>query len=121
MKFIEANIFLITLFSYLLSPYKNNLVRDISPRLRILEPNLRTSQPTDQPNTTTRVSLPNLNQPLQRTNHGQNNISYIASIIWNKLSNCLKTSDNSNTYKHRVQEHFFQRIGNVANNIYRYF
>ena len=74
-----------------------------------------------QPNTTTRASLLKLNQPLQRTNHGQNNISYKASIIWNNLPNCLKTSDNSNTYKHRVKEHFFQRIRNEANNIYRYF
>ena len=44
MKFIEANnIFLFALFSYLLSPYKSNLVRDISSRLRILEPSLRSS------------------------------------------------------------------------------
>ena len=34
-----------------------------------------------QPNTTTRASLLKLNQPLQRTNHGQKNISYIAPII----------------------------------------
>ena len=44
MKFIEANnIFLFTLFSYLLSPYKSNLVRDISSRLRILESTLQSS------------------------------------------------------------------------------
>ena len=44
MKFIEANdIFLFTLFSYLLSPYKSNLVRDGSSRLRILESSLRSS------------------------------------------------------------------------------
>ena len=34
-----------------------------------------------QPSTTTRASLLKLNQPLQRTNHGQKNISYIAPII----------------------------------------
>ena len=44
MKFIEANnIFLFTLFSYLLSPYKSNLVRHISSRLRILESSLGSS------------------------------------------------------------------------------
>ena len=32
-----------TLFSYLLSPYKSNLVRDISSRLRILESSLQSS------------------------------------------------------------------------------
>ena len=38
-----TNIFLFTLFSYLLSPYKSNLVKDISSRLRILESSLRSS------------------------------------------------------------------------------
>ena len=40
MKFIEANIFLFTLFKYLLSLYKSNLVKGNSARLRILESNL---------------------------------------------------------------------------------
>ena len=75
----------------------------------------------DQPNTTTRASLLKLNQPLRRTNHGQNNISYIAMIIWNNLPNYLKTTDNLDTYKHRVKENFFHRIRNEANNIYSYF
>ena len=47
-------------------------------------------KPAGQPNTTTRVSLLELNKPLRRTNHGQNNISYIAPIIWNNLQNSLK-------------------------------
>ena len=64
-------------------------------------------KPTGQPNTITRASLLKLNQPLRRTNHGQNNISYIAPIIWNNLPNSLKTTHNLNTYKHRVKEHFF--------------
>ena len=70
------------------------------------------SEPAGQPNTTTRPSLLKLNQPLRRTNHDQNNISYIASIIWNNLPNSLKTTDNLNNYKHRVKEHFFHRIRN---------
>ena len=76
-------------------------------------------KPAGQPNTTTRVSLLKLNQPLRRTNHGQNNISYIAPIIFNNLLNT--TTGNLNTYKHRVKEHFFHRIRNEANNIYSYF
>ena len=43
-----------------------------------------------QPNTITGASLLKLSQPLRRTNHGQNNISYIAPIIWNNLPNSLK-------------------------------
>ena len=78
-------------------------------------------KPVGQPNTTTRASLLKLNQALRRTNHGQNNISYIGPIIWNNLPNSLKTTGNLNTYKHRVKEHFFHRIRNEANNIYSYF
>ena len=74
-----------------------------------------------QPNTTTRASLLKLNQPLPRTNHGQNNISCMAPIIWNNLPNSLKTTDNPDTYKHRVKELFFHQIRNEASNIYRYF
>ena len=76
-------------------------------------------KPVGQPNTTTRASLLKLNQPLRRTNHGQNNISYIAPIIFNNLLNT--TTGNLNTYKHRVKEHFFHQIRNEANNIYRCF
>ena len=50
-------------------------------------------QPAGQPNTTTRASLLKLNQPFQTTNHGQNNIFYIAPIIWNNLPNSLKTTE----------------------------
>ena len=78
-------------------------------------------KPAGQPNTTTRVSLLKLNQPLRKTNHAQNNISYIAPIIWINLPNSLKTTDNLNTYKHKVKKHFFHRIRNEANNIFSYF
>ena len=64
-------------------------------------------KPAGQPNTTTRASLLKLSQPLRRTNHGQNIISYIAPIIWNNLPNSLKTTGNFNAYKHRVKVHFF--------------
>ena len=64
-------------------------------------------KPACQPNTTTIASLLKLNQPLQRSNHGQKNISYMAPIIWNSSSNSLKATDYLNTYKHRDKEHFF--------------
>ena len=40
-------------------------------------------KPAGQPNTNTRASLLKLNQPFRRTNHDQNNTSYIAQFIWN--------------------------------------
>ena len=75
-------------------------------------------KPAGQLNTITRASLLKLSQPLRRTNHGQYNISHIASIIWNNLPTSLKTTDNLDTYKHRVKEHFFHWIKNEPNNIY---
>ena len=74
-----------------------------------------------QPNTTTRASSLKLNQPLQRTNHGQKNIFYMAPIIWNNLPIFLKATDNLSSYKHRVKEHFFHQIRNEAKNIYSNF
>ena len=40
-------------------------------------------KPAGQPNTTTRAYLLKLNQPFQKTNHGQKSISYKAPITWN--------------------------------------
>ena len=75
-------------------------------------------KPAGQPSSTARASLLKLNQPFQRTNQGQNSISYMVPIIWNNLPYSLKTTDNLNTYKHRVKEHFFHGIRNEAKNIY---
>ena len=66
-------------------------------------------KPAGQSNTNTRASLLKLNQPFRRTNHDQNNTSYIAQFIWNNLTNSLKTTYNLNTYKYRVKEHFFHQ------------
>ena len=53
-------------------------------------------KPAGQPNTTTRASLLKWNEPLRRTNYEQNNISYIALVIWNNLPNSLKITGNLN-------------------------
>ena len=74
-----------------------------------------------QSTTTARTFLLKLSHPLRKTNHGQKSLSYVAPSIWNKLPDFLKTTDNVNTYKHRVKKHFFQRMNNEENNIYRYF
>ena len=61
-----------------------------------------------QKTTATRTSLFILSQPLQKTNHGQKSISYVAPSIWNKLPDFLKKTDNASTYIHRVKKHFFK-------------
>ena len=38
-----------------------------------------------------------------------------------KLPNYLKSTENLNIYKHRLKEHFFDRINNEANSTYIYF
>ena len=63
----------------------------------------------DQNTTTTRAFLFKLSHPLRKTNHGQKSISYVAPSIWNKLPDFLKTTDNVNTYKHRVKKRFFSK------------
>ena len=64
-------------------------------------------KPAGQNTTTTRTSLFKLSQPLRKTSHRQNSLSYVAPSIWNKLPDFLKTTDSVNTYKHRVSKYFF--------------
>ena len=73
-----------------------------------------------QKTTTTRTSLFKLSQTLTN-NHGQKSISYVAPSLWDKLPDFSKTTNNVNTYKHRVKKHFFQRMNNEEGNIYSYF
>ena len=75
----------------------------------------------DQNTSATWTSLFKLSQPLRKTNHRQKSLSYVVPSIWNKLPVFLKTTDNINTQKHRVEKHFFQRMNNEENNIYSYF
>ena len=62
-----------------------------------------------QNSTATRTYLFKLSQPLQKINHGQKSLSYVAPCIWNKLPDFLKTTENVNTFKHRVKKHFFSQ------------
>ena len=60
-------------------------------------------KPAGQHNTITKTSLLKLNQPFRKTNHYQNNLSYLAPTICNNLPESLKTSGSLSTYKHRVK------------------
>ena len=75
-------------------------------------------KPAGQNTTATSTCLFKLSQPLQKTNHGQKRLSYVAPCIWNKLPNFLKTTENVNTFKHRVKKHYFGRMNNEENDIY---
>ena len=74
-------------------------------------------KPAGQPNTTTRVSLLKLNQPFQKTNHGQKSISYKAMITWNNLPNSQKITGNLTLINTNLKYVLFHRISNKTNNI----
>ena len=58
-------------------------------------------KPADQHPPNTRTTLLKLNHPLRKTNHRQKSLSYVAPIIWNKLPDFFKITENVNTYKHK--------------------
>ena len=64
-------------------------------------------KPVGQNTTAIRTYLFKLSQLLRKTNHEQISLSYVAPCIWNKLPDLLKTTENVNTFKHRVKKHFF--------------
>ena len=53
---------------------------------------------TGHPSTNTSASFFKLSQPLQKTNHEQNKISYIAPNILNSLPDYSKATEGLNTY-----------------------
>ena len=59
-------------------------------------------KPAGQKTTATRTYLFKFSKPLRKTNHAQESLSYVASCIWNKLPDFLKTSENVNTFNHKV-------------------
>ena len=54
----------------------------------------------------TRNSTIKLSKLPRRTNYGQNNISCLATSVWNNLPNELKRCINLNTFKHKIKEYF---------------
>ena len=67
-----------------------------------------------------RSSFMRLNQPSRNTTYGQNNLSYLSPITWNPLPRDLKSTENLNSYKHKIKDHFFEKIRRRDENIYLY-
>ena len=66
--------------------------------------------PAGQNTSTTRTSLFNLSQLLQKSNHRQKSLSYVALSMWNKLPAFLQTTENINMYKQKVKKHLCMRV-----------
>ena len=58
----------------------------------------------------TRNSMHRFQLPFKRTNIGQKGISYTGPKIWNSLSTEVKLSKNSNTFKHKIKNDYFERF-----------
>ena len=64
-------------------------------------------QPVDQ-NRVTRRSKFKLNLPFRKSNAGKKCLSYFGPEIWNSLSTDLKSTNNINSFKHKIKDNFFQ-------------
>ena len=62
----------------------------------------------------TRRSKSKLNLPFRKTNTGHNGLSYIGPKIWN----ILKSSNNVNSFKHKIKDKFFNDLQNGENSPY---
>ena len=58
----------------------------------------------------TRRSEYRIKQPFRATNMGQNGISYIGPKVWNKLPSECRLEVSSNTFLHKINDHFFENI-----------
>ena len=74
-------------------------------------------QPIDQ-NRVTRRSKFKLNLPFCKSNTGQKCLSYFGPKIWNSLPSDLKSTNNINSFKHKIKDNFFQNIQREENNVY---
>ena len=75
-------------------------------------------KPSGHPITNARAPFLKLIQPLQNTNYGQKTLSYLAPNIWNSLPVSLKATEGLNTYKHKMEKHFLNRMRNNESDIY---
>ena len=60
------------------------------------------------------ISLANnflkLKRPFRNKNTGQKALSLIGPSFWNQIPETLKTTDNLNTFKHNLKQHFFNQM-----------
>ena len=70
---------------------------------------------------TTRRSKFKLEFPFRKSNTGQKCLSYLGPKIWNSLPSELKSTNNINTFKHRIKENFFQNVQKEEDDIYVFY
>ena len=65
----------------------------------------------------TTSSVLKLKHPSRNTCSGLKKISYLTPIVWNSLSTDLKLVNN---FKHKLKDHFFQKLRNMEQNTFAY-
>ena len=76
--------------------------------------------PADQSRITRRSKF-RLNVPFCKSSTGQKCLSYQGPKIWNSLASDLKSTNNVNTFKHKIKENFFKDIQRKEDDVYVYY
>ena len=76
--------------------------------------------PADQSRITRRSKF-RLNVPFCKSSTGQKCLSYQGPKIWNSLASELKSTNNVNTFKHKIKENFFEDIQRKEDDVYVYY
>ena len=69
-------------------------------------------QAAPENNAQTRGSFFKLKYPFRKTNAGQMALSYIGPTIWSKTPDMLRRTNNLNTFKHNLKEHYLKELKN---------
>ena len=59
--------------------------------------------------------------PLRKSNAGQKSLSYLGPKIWNSLPSELKSSNNIDTFNHKIKENFFLNLQKEEDDIYVFY
>ena len=69
-------------------------------------------RPAENIRINTRNSYLELNHPFRKTSTGQNDLSYIVPVIWNRIPEILKKTKNLNTFKHNMEHYYLNDLCN---------
>ena len=69
----------------------------------------------------TRRSTHGLHQPAKSTNFGKKGLSYLGPKFWNSLSSDIKSSKNTNSFKHAIKGNFFNELEHAENDCFLYY
>ena len=69
----------------------------------------------------TRFSFQKLILPSRHTNRGLRTLGYLGPRLWNGVQSDLKSSSNTNTFKHKIKDAFFARLQKEEDSPYIYY